>query len=83
MSTESEIVKIDLNKIMGHVELSSRWVPCTCGNKWCGGFINRKRDIGRDGKVISDEETPGVRFMCDGKPPKRSWWAGFRERWGL
>lgn len=54
----------------GHVELSSRFVPCTCGNPYCGRFINRKREIRRDGSVASDVETEGLRMVCDGIPPK-------------
>ena len=63
-----------LNVIFGHVELSSRWVPCTCGNQWCGQFINRRREVGRDGTVISDSESPGVKTICDGTQPKPKSW---------
>jgi hypothetical protein len=66
--------KWDLNVLLGHVELSSRWVPCTCGNPWCGSFINRKREIGRDGTVISDTESHGVKTLCDGIPPSPKSW---------
>lgn len=65
-------MKLDLNRIFGRIEFSSRWVPCTCGNRWCGHYMNRCRDIGRDGTIYKDEQYQGVGTVCDGNPPKPS-----------
>lgn len=61
---------LDLNRVLGHVQLSSRWVSCPCGTPVCGHFVNRTVEIGRDGTVLSDTESICVRTMCSWTPPK-------------
>lgn len=74
--------KFTLDLLFGHTELSTRFVPCTCGREYCGKFMNRikryEKSVGGVGGVlVSDVEEEGLVLYygdkpCDGIPPKQT-----------
>lgn len=80
MTDEPKTIRVD--SLFGHVELRSRWVPCGCGDPFCGHFMNWSVHVDRYGLRTTGPEWRGVGIICGRtiKPPRKTWFQRLLKR---